>query len=132
MIVRALAVWLLILLLAVLNGAVRDAWLTPRLGDTVGRGLSSVSLSFVVFLTTALTIPWIRPGSSREAWGIGVLWLGLTLAFEFVAGHYAFGRPWSELLSDYDVRRGRLWILVLVVTLLSPAWTARLRQVLER
>jgi len=52
------------------------------------------------------------------------------LAFELVVGHYGFGKAWSELLADYDLRRGRIWVAVLVVTLLAPLWTVRVRQTL--
>ena len=36
--------------------------------------------------------------------------------------HHAFGPPWSKHLADYDLTRGRVWLLVLVVTLVAPAW----------
>jgi len=55
-------------------------------------------------------------------------WVALTLAFEFLAGHYLFHNPWDKLLADYDVLHGRIWPLVLIVTLLAPviAYRARL------
>jgi hypothetical protein len=124
---RAVAVWGALLILAVLNGGVRDTWLSPWLGDTVGRALSTGLLCGLIFLVTWWTIGWIRPATAAEALRVGALWLTLTLAFEFVLGHYGFGKPWSELLADYDLRHGRLWLAVLVVTLLAPLWTARLR-----
>jgi len=127
MILRALAVWFLLLALAMLNGGVRDTWLSPRLGDTVGRALSTLLLSGLILLATWMTIGWVRPTATGEALGIGALWLALTLSFEFVVGHYGFGKPWAELLADYDLRQGRIWVLVLPVTFLAPLWTARLR-----
>ena len=132
MILRALAVWLILLILAVLNGGLRDTQLSPRLGDTVGRGISTLLLCGLIVLATWLTIGWIRPGGSREALAVGALWVALTLAFEFGVGHYGFGKPWPELLADYDLSRGRIWIAVLVVTLLAPWWTARSRGLLQR
>lgn len=132
MILRALAVWLLLLILAVLNGGLRDTQLSPRLGDTVGRGISTLLLCGLIVLATWLTIGWIRPGGSREALAVGALWVALTLAFEFGVGHYGFGKPWPELLADYDLSRGRIWITVLVVTLLAPWWTARSRELFQR
>ena len=132
MILRALAVWLLLLILAVLNGGLRDTQLSPRLGDTVGRGISTLLLCGLIVLATWLTIGWIRPGGSREALAVGALWVALTLAFEFGVGHYGFGKPWPELLADYDLSRGRIWIAVLVVTLLAPWWTARSRELFQR
>lgn len=129
---RAVIVWFGLLLLAVLNGGVRDAWLSPRLGDPAARALSTVMLCGLILLTSWLTIGWIRPATAAEALRVGSLWLGLTLAFEFLVGHYGFGKTWSELLADYDLRRGRIWIAVLVVTLLTPLWTARVRGLLDR
>lgn len=127
MIGRGLVVWCLLVVLAVLNGGARDAWLSPLLGDTVGRAISSLVLSGLILLATWLTIGWIGPHTAGQALAVGAIWLGLTLAFEFGAGHYAFGKSWGELLADYDLRRGRIWILVLIVTLVAPVWTARLR-----
>src|SRR4051794_29781318 len=124
---RALAVWLVILILANINGAIRELWIIPQLGELTGRALSTLILSGLVFFLTWRTIGWIRPVSPGEAVLIGVLWLLLTLAFEFLVGHYVFGTAWATLLEDYDLSRGRIWPLVLVYVLVSPFWTARLK-----
>ena len=123
MIVRALAVWGLLLVLAVLNGGVRDTWLSPALGDTIGRASSSVLLALLILLATWLTIRWIGPTTQGQAMTVGALWVGLTLAFEFGVGHYGFGKSWAELLADYDLLRGRIWILVLLATFVAPMLT---------
>ena len=127
MIPRAMAVWCLMLVLAIVNGGVRDAWLSPRFGDTAGRALSTVLLSLLILVATWLTIRWIGPGTAGEALAVGALWVALTLVFEFGAGHYAFGKSWGELFADYDLSRGRIWILVLIVTFAAPLLTLRLR-----
>ena len=69
----------------------------------------------------------MHPASASEAWRIGGLWVVLVLAFEFLAGHYVFGTPWSELLADYNVLRGRIWPLVLVITAVAPYVAGRAR-----
>lgn len=127
---RAIVVWFAVLALASLNGAAREGWLIPRFGKPVGRALSTVILCALVYLTTWLTIDWIHPTRAGEALGIGVLWLALTLAFEFLAGHFLFQKPWAVLLEDYDLSRGRVWVAVLIVVLLAPLWTARMRGLL--
>jgi hypothetical protein len=128
MIGRALAVWLGILLLANINGAVREAWLIPMLGPIPGRALSTIILSAVVTLVTWLSIAWISPLTQRAALLVGILWLLLTLGFEFLVGHYVFHKPWSELTEDYQVWQGRIWPLVLLILLFAPWWAARLRK----
>jgi hypothetical protein len=65
-----------------------------------------------------------------DALTVGVLWLVLTLAFEFLIGHYVLEKPWTALLEDYDIRRGRIWVAVLVMVLLAPLWSARLKGLL--
>jgi hypothetical protein len=72
-------------------------------------------------------VAWIAPRSAQQAWAVGVIWVVLTLAFEFLAGHYVFHNAWSRLLEDYNVVRGRIWILVLMTTLVSPRLCASLR-----
>ncbi len=132
MIIRATVIWFLVLVLAVLNGAARETWLIPRFGDPLGRAVSTLSLCVLIVLTAWLTISWIHPGTRNEALKVGVLWLVLTLAFEFLAGHYLFKKPWGDLLEDYNLLRGRIWIVVLPALLLAPLWTARMRGLLAR
>ena len=131
MLIRALLAWLVLLALAVVNGAVREAWLIPRIGGSAGHAVSSLSLSALIFLLSWLTIGWIKPATARETLLIGLVWLALTLAFEFLAGHYVFRKPWNELLADYDVLSGRMWVLVLVTTTLAPLLTANMRHVVD-
>ena len=126
MIARACAVWVALLALAFANGALRELAIIPQLGDGAGHALSSILLSSAMFLLAWLTIDWIHPASIGEAWQIGGVWLVMTVAFEFLAGHYLFGNPWSQLLADYNVLRGRIWVLVLATTLMAPVITARI------
>lgn len=127
--IRAVAVWCAIVPFAVANGAVRDLLIAPRVGVTAGHVTSTALLCLAILGWTWLTIGWIRPAGSRGAVRIGVGWLGLTVAFEFLAGHYVFGTPWARLFADYDVAQGRVWILVLVTTAAAPWLAARWRHV---
>lgn len=124
---RALVIWLCILVLASLNGAVRDFGLTPALGDTIGRAISTVLLCILILFVAWLSIVWIRPINRYQALTVGGMWLLLTLAFELFVGHYGFGKPWTTLLADYDVSQGRIWILALIMTFCAPLLAARWR-----
>lgn len=125
MMARAFLAWLVILGPAILNGAFRQSVLIPRMGDRAAI-VSPLLLAALIVVATLVLLPWIRPGTSRDAWRVGVFWLGLTLAFEFLAGHYLFGDPWANLLAEYNVLRGRVWILVPLTSLLAPVLTYNL------
>jgi hypothetical protein len=128
MLVRAGAVWFAIMVGAIVNGAARDVLLAPRLGDLAARALSCATLSGLILIVTWISLEWIDPASMGDAWTIGAMWLVMTLTFEFVAGHYLFHTPWAMLLADYNVFRGRLWILVLAATIAAPALVYRAGQ----
>ncbi len=121
MLARGGAVWFGIMLMAIFNGAFRDVVLTPRLGDLGARAVSCFTLASVIVLVTWISLPWVRPVSTSDAWRVGWMWLAMTLAFEFGAGHYILGTSWTALLADYNLLAGRLWILVLAATLTAPA-----------
>ena len=123
---RAIVIWLLQLVFAVVNGVVREAVLLPYLGPATGHVVSTLLLCAAILIITWLAIGWIAPAATASAFRIGLLWVALTLAFEFGAGHYLFGHPWERLLADYDLTAGRVWPLVLVTTLLAPAVARRL------
>lgn len=127
MFLRAFLIWLLLLVLAVLNGTFRQGVLLPRLGDGTAHVVSTLLLCAVIFALAYFSIGYIRPRTAGDAWLVGLLWVGLTVAFEFGAGHYLFGTPWSRLLDDYNLAAGRVWVLVLLADLLAPVVAYRLR-----
>ena len=120
MVSRATFVWFCILVVAMANGTLRALVLQPWLGDGPGRAASCLTLSAAVLYIAMKSINWMKPATATDAWLIGAMWLGLTLAFEFLVGHYVFRTPWNELLADYNLLNGRLWLLVLATTLAAP------------
>jgi hypothetical protein len=128
MYLRAVVVWMAQLVTAIVNGAFREAVLVLRLGTEAAHVASTLLLCGAILAVTTIAVRWLALPGIGAAFRIGVLWVGLTLAFEFGAGHYLFGHPWERLLADYDLSAGRVWPLVLVTTLFAPAVARRLRQ----
>lgn len=122
---RATAIWFGILACAFANGALRELVIAPRTGPAVAHVASTLLLSAVVLLVAWLSIDWVAPGSMPRAVAVGAFWVVLTLAFEFGAGHWLMHKPWSELLHDYDVFAGRVWVLAPIVTFFAPVWAFR-------
>jgi len=120
MILKASLIWVLLLLLAILNGAARNALITPRLGEQAGHIISTLILSLAILAVAWASIGWINPNGRRNALLIGATWVMLTGAFEFLAGHYLFGNSWEKLFADYNIAQGRIWVLVLITSFVAP------------
>ena len=63
---------------------------------------------------------WIGVRDRSSALELGVAWVVATLGFELLAGHYAFGNPWSKIFADYNLLRGRIWLLIPLTILIAP------------
>ena len=124
---KAMALWLLLVVLAIANGTLREKVLVPALGSTVAMQISGVTLAVAIFLVSWFTLPWHGRLSPSGYWLIGFFWLFMTMMFEFGFGHFIARKSWPELLDAYNVARGNLWIVVLLAVLLSPWLGAKLR-----
>jgi hypothetical protein len=129
MILRATAVWLLLLVIAVAAGSARVGLLEPRVGERTAHQLGTLAV-FVLFAAAIwLTVSWIEPGLDRgRLIVLGIGWAAATVLFELGFGHWVAGHRWSRLLADYDLPAGRLWVLVLLMLLLGPAVAGAGRQ----
>ena len=127
MLIRSIAAWLAILALAVLNGALREALLLPNLGRPAAYAMSALLLALVVCVVAVASARWMGAHTARRAMAVGILWLALTLVFEFGFG-LAQGHSWPQMLEAYTFKDGNLWPLVLVVVLLAPLLAWRLRR----
>lgn len=127
MIGRALVVWMLMMAIETIHGVLRNRFLVPVIGDVGSRQVGVLIGSALILAIAILTISWIHPSSERSLLVIGAMWLALTLAFEFGLGR-ALNRPWNAMLADYDLSRGGLLSIGMVVLALSPWVAARIRQ----
>ncbi len=120
----AFGVWFIFVVGAILNGVSRNSLTAPRLGEYTGHVISSVILICFILVVTYLFISKLAAQYSKaDLLFIGVFWFTLTVLFEFVFGHYVIGHPWSKLLADYNIFKGRLWSLVLLTSLVAPYLT---------
>ena len=112
--------WMGLVVIAIINGAIREKGYSRLLTELAAHQLSTV-IGLILFggYVLMLTRIW-RISSSTQALAIGGIWLVFTIAFEFIFGHFVMGHPWSLLFSDYNLLEGRLWVLVLIWTAIAP------------
>lgn len=128
-ILKGVAVWCCIIAVETLHGIARTALLEPVVGDFRARQIAVFTGSCLILAVATLFIRWIRPAGAREALRVGLVWLALTLAFEIAFGRYVAHASWSRIGSDYNLVRGGLLPIGLLVLTAAPLIAARLRHV---
>ena len=123
---KALAIWVGILMFAVLNGVLRETMLIPQLSTASSLILSGVLLSVIILVIAYFSLPWLGARRLAELAVIGLGWLALTIVFEFSFGLLQ-GKSWQVLLEAYMFKGGNIWPAVLVVIALAPWLAAKFR-----
>lgn len=127
-VIFTIAVWLVFMVVAIVNAGIRNEIFKPRVGELSAHQISSVTFIIAILAITyiALRLSQISLTTTQSVY-IGLSWLTLTILFEFVAGHYVFGNSWQDLFMDYNLLKGRVWSLVLLVILISPYLSNKLQ-----
>lgn len=115
-----LAGWFPMVLIAILNGGIRETVYTKRLGELRAHQLSTLTgaTAFGVYIWGMSRFWPLQSGS--QALGAGLMWLAMTVAFEFLFGRFGAKKSWRELLADYNLFAGRVWTLLLAWVAVSP------------
>ncbi len=117
----AVGVWFVFLVIAFGVGAVREGLLRPRIGEPRAHVIGTLIAVTLMMLVIYAFIRQIHESClMTDLILIGVLWLVMTVAFEFGFSHFVMGKPWENLLADSNVPRGRILVLVLATVLLGP------------
>ncbi len=122
---RWLAGWLGAAAIGVLNGVARQRTLRGRTSELTAHQISTFTLmvslgGYIHWLSRRVPLP-----TTRAALGMGASWAGMTVVFELALGR-SRGLSLREAAADYDIRRGRLWPLVLLTMAVAPAVSKRL------
>ena len=95
--------WIGLVVIAIVNGAIREKVYSQFMRELAAHQLSTViGLAMFGVYIMILTRSW-KIESSGQALTIGGIWLALTIGFEFIFGHYVIGHPWSRLFHDYNL-----------------------------
>ena len=117
---KYLIAWFVMLLVSVVNGALRQFTFGKYVDETSAHQISTVIGIFLLGIVIWAYVRRYPPSSGLQALWIGLLWMGLTVAFEFLFFHYVDGRSWSELLANYNLFEGRVWVAVLAWVAIAP------------
>jgi hypothetical protein len=125
-IIRSLEVWLLIIIAEMVHGILRAIFLVPIIGEFRSNQIGVFTGSAIILVIAYVTHRFIEARRTPEFLMVGIIWLVLTVAFEILFGRFVMGLSWERILADYNIAKGGLMPLGLVVMLLSPMIAARL------
>jgi len=118
--IRYLIAWVPMLFIAIANGALRELTFAREMTELRAHQLSTTIGSVLVGLFIWAVLRIWPPVSARQAFSIGLVWMALTVAFEFILGRLIMHRPWPQLLNDYNVLEGRVWAVFLLWITVAP------------
>ena len=124
---NAFLVWLLIAVAESLHGTLRRLFLVPLIGERPSSQVGVVIGSVIIFVIAWFCIRWIATESYSQQMKAGILWVFLTLIFEFSLG-FSLGYSLERILSDYNLREGGLMGLGLLFMMFAPFLAARVRR----
>lgn len=109
---KALGAWLLMLLLAIANGAARDLCYGQYLGELTAHQLSTIIAAVLLGGVMRAYVRRYPPPSRAAALLLGLFWAGLTVTFEFFFSTSSEGAPGRSCLQATSSMRdscGRCW-----------------------
>lgn len=112
--------WLPLVVIGILNGILRQVGYSKYVGELTAHQISTLTgIVLMGLYIWCLTGIW-KIRSPAQAMAIGLIWLGMTIVFEFVFGHYVMEHPWKKLFRDYNLLDGRIWVFVLIWITVAP------------
>lgn len=116
---RTGAIWLLILMLAFVNGAARELFLIPWLGRAPGLFLGGILLSTVIFVLAFASVQVDTSALACQRMASRGLLACCHARFRIRTGLRSADPP-GEMLGAYSFRDGSTWLLVVLTTMIAP------------
>lgn len=126
---KSFFIWLGIIPLAFINGGIREILLIPNLGQ-VGLQVSALTLCSFIFLLSYIFIPRLGNSDKKTFIKMGILWAIATVVFEFLLG-FLMNKSIYEILSQYNILTGNLWVMVILFTAFVPITVAKIKNIIK-
>ncbi|MCX6850932.1 MAG: hypothetical protein NTY98_18630 [Verrucomicrobia bacterium] len=117
---RYILLWFVMLIIAIGNGVLRETTFGKRMTELRAHQLSTLIGAVLMGVFIRFVIQEWPPSSGGAAFTIGAVWLCLTVVFECFMGLVLRKRPLAEVLADYNLLAGRVWVLLLLWIMVAP------------
>ncbi len=115
----ATRVWLMVVLVSGFNFFVlMNLIYEPRWGVLAAHQIGMLTRIVYIFVFAYFLLLYVKEYKTKDLLHVGILWLGLTLLFEW-GGSLVIGRSVQEILIGWNVFAGYMWPFVLLSYLLA-------------
>lgn len=112
--------WVVFLPVPIINGGLREKFYKPIVGPRVSEWIGLVVLGGAFMLVVFFMLRHQLPNfSMQDLFLTGLLWLVLTVVFEFSLG-LALGQSRAQIMENYNVAAGHLWSFIVLIIFLTP------------
>ena len=111
--------WLPMIAIALANATFRELVIVNFYQVQTAHQLSTVSLIILCTIYIWSIFPYLKVNSTRQSLFIGLVWVLLTILFEFTLGIFT-SQSWESMLDAYNLLSGNIWTVFLVFLFLTP------------
>ncbi len=86
----------------------------------MARRIAVFSGSAIILAIGWISIPWIAPTNMTDVLIVSALWLVLMLGYDIGLARFVFRMPYSRILADFDIRKGNLLGLGMLILFATP------------
>lgn len=109
----AVRVWLMEILISGFNYFVlMNLVYEPRWGELIAHQIGMSTRIIYIFVLAYFLLRTVKRYQTRDLLHVGIMWLGLTLLFEW-GGSFILRRPVEEILIGWNISQGYMWPYVL-------------------
>jgi hypothetical protein len=119
--------WFPLVVLGLLNATIRQVAYARYVSEGQAHQISTLTICILVGVYAWALGGFWKLQSPGQAIGVGLMWMVLTVLFEFGFGHYVVGDFWGKLLHAYNILEGRVWGLFIVWVAIAPYVFYRVR-----
>jgi hypothetical protein len=106
--------------IAIANGGLRLFTFAKTMTEPRAHQLSTLTGSVAIGAFIWFYVRMYPPSSNGQALLIGLVWAGLTIAFESVMGLVIQHLSLQQVMHEYNLLAGRVWLLFLIWLMLAP------------
>ena len=100
--------------IAILNGALREAWYRKPLSELRAHQIPTLTGAVLLGIYIGAVTRLREPQSAGQALSVGLIWLVMTVCLELLVTHHIAEHAWSQLpFQDCNIFAGGVWALLL-------------------